>query len=78
MRFEVQMSGLTVNDELTAAAQSAAMRAEMEHTWRRFSAAEISALTDNQYLKLMLRKKHRLGQFQAELIVEEFAQGRQL
>jgi hypothetical protein len=72
------MSGLTVSDELMAAAQSTAMRAEIQNTWGRFSTEEISALTDNQDLVRLLRKKYRLGQFQAELIVEEFARGRQL
>ncbi len=72
------MSGLTVNDDLTAIAQSSTMRAEIQRTWGRFGALEIAALIDNQDLVRKLSKQLRLDHFKAVQIVEVFARGRQL
>lgn len=72
------MSVLTVNDDLTAIAQSSAVRAEIQRTWGRLGALEVAALIDNQDLVRKLSKKLRLDHFKAVQIVEEFAQGRQL
>lgn len=78
MRRWIRMSGLTVNDDLTTAVQSTNMRAEIQRTWRRFSAQEVEALIDNQDLVCKLSKKYRLDHFQAKQIVEDFARGRHL
>ena len=72
------MSVLTVNTDLTAAAQTTNLRAEIQRTWRRFNAQQMEALIDNQDLVCKLSKKYRLDQVQAKQIVDGFPQGRQL
>ncbi|MGI9410615.1 MAG: hypothetical protein ACR2OV_11115 [Hyphomicrobiaceae bacterium] len=72
------MPELPISDGSSVSAEGEAMRTEIQREWGRFSSEEVAALKDNQELASMLRKKYRLGRFEAEKIVEAFAGGRQL